>query len=177
MANLAWFITWPVGLAVCVALSAVTGCGESGELGSESQSKEKYPLDERRGGRKIDLLRNTSKLAGLMEQGCESESGSSPPPAVTPGCCAPLRCLCFEERGVRAEDAGSPPVPSAGVTSVEPSRRFGGLLDEQSVTVSVGFHPSAPLKQPLCVCAASGAAAAQRDCCVTTGLCSAIAYF
>lgn len=148
-----------------MALSAVTGCGVSGELGSESQSKEKYPLDERRVGRKIDLLRKTSKLAGLTEQGGESESGSLPPPAVpaAPGCSAQLRSLRFDRRGFRAEAAGSPSVPSSEVTSVEPSRRFGGLLDEQSVTVSVGFHPLARRNQPLC-CVWSCSCAAQLLC-------------
>lgn len=37
---MAWFITWPVGLGVCVALSAVSGLDESGELGIESPSEE-----------------------------------------------------------------------------------------------------------------------------------------
>lgn len=37
---------------------------------------------------------------------------------------------------------GSPPLPCVAVTAVEPSDRFGGLLDEQSGTVSLGFHHS-----------------------------------
>lgn len=35
---------------------------------------------------------------------------------------------------------GTPPLPRVAVTAVEPSERFGGLLDEQSGTVSLGFH-------------------------------------
>lgn len=53
--HLACCITWPLGLGVCVALSAVIGLGESGELGSESPSEEKYPLERRRGRWNIDL--------------------------------------------------------------------------------------------------------------------------
>lgn len=115
----AWFITWPVGLTVCVDLSTVAALGEGGGLGSTSPSKEKYPLDERRGNRNIDLLRNTSKPAGVLEaQG--GDSGSLP----------------WIERAAAPADGGSPPLPSAGLTWVEPSRRSGGLLDEQSGTVS-----------------------------------------
>lgn len=39
-----------------------------------------------------------------------------------------------------AAGGGSPPLPSVALTVVEPLDPFGGLLDEQSVTVNLGFH-------------------------------------
>lgn len=119
--------TWLVRLGVCMALSAISGFGESGELGNESQSEEKYPLEERRGKRNIVLLWKTAKLVGVLAQ--EGESGSPPPVDV----CAP----------VAATGGGSPPPSSDAVTAVEPSGSFGGLLNEQSGTVSLAGHPSA----------------------------------
>lgn len=119
----AWFITWQAGLGVCVALSAVSGFGDSGEFGCESLSNEKYPLDWRRGRWNIVLVWYTPKLALNLEDG---ESGSRP------------------------ADGGSSPLPSGvGATSVEPSGGFGGLLDEQSGTVSLGFHHSARVANSL----------------------------
>lgn len=143
----AWFITWPLGLGVCVALSAVTGLGESGELGSESPSEEKYPLEERRGRWNTDL--NTPRpseevIVLVLHRDCES---GSPPPLESrrPNLRAPPsfgRGVCVEAPTAPA-GGGSPPLSSVAVTAVEPSERFGGLLDEQSGTVSLGFHHSA----------------------------------
>lgn len=131
-----------------MALSAVTGLGESGEPGTGSPSKEKYPLDGRRREGNIDILRNTSKSAGVL--GEQSADSGSPPAAHG--------SLAGIERAVRAEprvaptDGGSPPLPpSVDVTPGEPSGRFGGLLEEQSGTVRVDWHlPKQPTASGLC---------------------------
>lgn len=125
--------TCPVRLGVCIALSDITGFGESGELGNESQSEEKYPLEERRGKRNIVRLWKTSKLFGVLHQ--EGESGSPPPvePRFKRDVCAP----------VAPTGGRSPPLASDAVTAVEPSDEFGGLLNEQSGTVSLAGHPCA----------------------------------
>lgn len=145
----AWFITWPVGLGVCVPLSADAGLGESGELGSESPSEEKYPLEDRRGRWNIDLVWNTPRpsrgeIVLVLHLDCES---GSPPPLSSgwPNLRSPP--LFVREVRVGAPAAltgvGSPPLSSVAVTVVKPSERFGGLLDEQSGTVSLDFHHSA----------------------------------
>lgn len=118
-----------------MARSAVTALGESGEPGSESPSKEKYPLDVRRLKLNIDLFRNTSRLSAAGEPALvlhtEGEAGSTPPGEQE---------VCAE---APAAPTGSGSAPCGAVTAVEPSGRFGGLLDGQSSTVSVGFHHSA----------------------------------
>lgn len=132
-------ITWPLGLGVCVALSAVTGLGESGELGSESPSEEeKYPLEARRGRWNIVLVWNTPRpskeVIGILRQ--DGESGSPTPLRL----CSPLseREVCARAPTVPADERT--PLSSVALTAVEESDRIGGLLDEQSVTVSLGFH-------------------------------------
>lgn len=145
----ACLITWPVGLGVCVARSAVTGLGESGELGCESLSKEKYPLEERRGELNIDLFWNTPRLStGEMALGLRRGGESGSPPPVEPRWPQRRSPLSFErvvcaEAPAAPRGAGSPPLSSLGVTAVEPSDRVGGLLGEQSGTVSLGSHHSA----------------------------------
>ena len=141
-------ITWPVGLGVCVALSTVSGLGESGELGSESPSEEKYPLEARRGRWNIDLFWNTPRLSrGEMGLPLRQDGESGSPPALVLGW-PELDALPVSEREVCAEAPaapagdGSPPLPWPAVTAVDPSELFGGLLDEQSGTVSLGFHHS-----------------------------------
>lgn len=92
----------------------------------------------------------------------DGDCGSPPP--VDPGwpTLRSPRSVAGFEREVCAEapaaptGGGSPPLPSVAVTAVEPSDRFGGLLDEQSSTVNLGFHYSA---QYSLKSAASGAAA------------------
>lgn len=87
-------------------------------------------------------------MALVLHRG--GESASSPPPVEPrwPKLRSPPPPPSFE-RDVCAEapaapsTCGSPPLSSLAVTSVEPSDWFGGLLDEQSGTVSLGFHHSA----------------------------------
>lgn len=69
----------------------------------------------------------------------DGDSGSPPPPpveSVRPKLRSPPPWSEREGSG------GSPSLPCVAVNMGEPSVRFGGLLDEQSGTVSLGFHPS-----------------------------------
>ncbi|KAF0027726.1 hypothetical protein F2P81_020467 [Scophthalmus maximus] len=151
-------IAWPAGLGVCVARSAVaTGRGESG---SESPSKEKYPLEERRGGANMDLFRNTPKVSTVdLVLHRAGDSGSPPPPPppvepVEPGLRSLLLLLLLSfNRELCAEAESPPPLSSRAVNA--PSDRFGGLLDEQSGTVSLGSHHSAP-PPTACSCRTTG---------------------
>lgn len=82
-----------------------------------------------------------------MGLGLHPDDKSGSPPPVELGW-PTLRSPPLSEREACAEapaaptDGGSPPLPCVAVTAVEPSDRFGGLLDEQSGTVSLGFHHS-----------------------------------
>lgn len=75
----------------------------------------------------------------------DGESGSPPPVELLwPKLRSPplsKREVCAEAPAAPAGD-GSPPLPCVPATAVEPSDRFGGLLDEQSGTVSLGCHHS-----------------------------------
>lgn len=51
------------------------------------------------------------------------------------------REVCAEAPAAPA-GGGSPSLPRVAFATVEPSDRFGGLLDEQSDAVSLGFHHS-----------------------------------
>lgn len=73
----------------------------------------------------------------------DGESGSPTPL----GLCSPMseREVCARAPTVPADERT--PLSSVALTAVEASDRIGGLLDEQSVTVSLGFHYSG--KDPL----------------------------
>lgn len=79
----------------------------------------------------------------------DGESGSPPPVELRwprlrspPPPPSSEREVCAGAPAAPAAGA-SPPRPGAAVTAVVPSGRFGGLLGEQSGTVSLGFHHSA----------------------------------
>lgn len=118
-----------------MALSAVTGLWVSGELGTESPSLEKYPLDERRGGSGGHTPRRSGREMTLV---LHQEGDRGSPPPADPGrpelrsarLLAGFDWLVCAESPAAPADGGSPSLSS--VTVVEPS----GLLDEQS-TVSL----------------------------------------